>query len=267
MNKYTLPIQLILLNVCVISLVNISSVKTTRRCTKSFSLHPPSSLSFIIPSPAHGVVVLRVTEAGRFQLAAHHRTGALVSCQVALQTTLAIHTRPWDTTDEAPKEDSYDSTWNLMFAQVSVYFCFQRSQTFLTSPHSLIISQHIYRLDIGTVPNLDGTLSSGTIFHQCCALLFLTVLVHVVSVPRSLSPEGNYRLCFSLVVQRLHTACSIRAVKKRHRNGIRTQQDFNMEQVCISNVCGGSIYGIHIIINTFYGLGVLHQLPLIHVSE
>lgn len=44
-------------------------------------------------SPAHGVVVLRVTEAGGLQFAAHHGAGALVSRQVALQSTLAVHAR------------------------------------------------------------------------------------------------------------------------------------------------------------------------------
>lgn len=46
-------------------------------------------------SPAHGVVVLRVAEAGGLQFAAHHGAGALVSRQVALQSTLAVHARTW----------------------------------------------------------------------------------------------------------------------------------------------------------------------------
>lgn len=48
-----------------------------------------------VDSPAHGVVVLRVAEAGGLQLAAHHGAGALVSRQVALQSTLAVHARTW----------------------------------------------------------------------------------------------------------------------------------------------------------------------------
>lgn len=65
-------------------------------------------LSLIDLPPAHGVVVLRVAEAGGFQLAAHHRAGALVSCQVALQSTLAVHTRPWDTTEEKKRGDIHN---------------------------------------------------------------------------------------------------------------------------------------------------------------
>ena len=49
---------------------------------------------------AHGVVVVRVAEAGGVQLAAHHRAGALVPRQVALQAALAVHTRAWGTTEE-----------------------------------------------------------------------------------------------------------------------------------------------------------------------
>lgn len=43
--------------------------------------------------PAHSVIVLRVAETGGFQLAAHHRAGALVPRQVALQPVLTVHTR------------------------------------------------------------------------------------------------------------------------------------------------------------------------------
>lgn len=64
--------------------------------------------SFISLLPAHSVVVLRVAEAGGFQLAAHHCTGALISCQVALQSSLAIHTRPWETTEETRKTKRKD---------------------------------------------------------------------------------------------------------------------------------------------------------------
>lgn len=56
---------------------------------------PPNS-----SSPAHGVIVVRVTEAGGFQLAAHHRAGALVARQVALKSTLSVHAGTCDTTDE-----------------------------------------------------------------------------------------------------------------------------------------------------------------------
>lgn len=44
-----------------------------------------------------------------------------------------------------------------MKIHVSVYFHFHRSQTFFTSQHSLIISLHIHCLEVGKVPNLDGT--------------------------------------------------------------------------------------------------------------
>lgn len=48
---------------------------------------PPQNSS----SPAHGVIVVRVTEAGGFQLAAHHRAGALIPRQVALKSTLSVY--------------------------------------------------------------------------------------------------------------------------------------------------------------------------------
>lgn len=57
---------------------------------------PPQNSS----SPAHGVIVVRVTEAGGFQLAAHHRAGALVARQVALKSSLSVHAGTCDTTDE-----------------------------------------------------------------------------------------------------------------------------------------------------------------------
>lgn len=56
--------------------------------------------------------------------------------------------------------------------------------------------------------------SQKSIFNQRHDLLFLTVLLHALSVPRSLSSEGNYRLRLSLVVQGLHTACRIGTVKE-----------------------------------------------------
>lgn len=66
----------------------------------AFPVFPPmqANETWMIPgisfySPAHGVVVLRVAEAGGLQLAAHHGAGALVSSQVALQSTLAVHAR------------------------------------------------------------------------------------------------------------------------------------------------------------------------------
>lgn len=76
--------------------------------------------SFVSLSPAHGVVVLRVAEAGGFQLAAHNCAGALISCQVALQSTLAVHTRPWDHSGRSPRKDKREDIrpWIFMFAQV-----------------------------------------------------------------------------------------------------------------------------------------------------
>lgn len=58
---------------------------------------PPSQNS---SSPAHGVIVVRVTEAGGFQLAAHHCAGALIARQVALKSSLSVHAGTCDTTDE-----------------------------------------------------------------------------------------------------------------------------------------------------------------------
>lgn len=86
-------------------------------------------------------------------------------------------------------------------------------------------------------------------FHHCCALLFLTVLLQVVSVPRSLSPERNYRLCFSLVIQRFHTACGIGAVKEKH--------------VCVSD----KRVGFHIRL-CFIHVSLFKNRPLVtHISD
>lgn len=169
-------------------------------------------LSFISPSPAHGVVVLRVTEAGSFQLTAHHCAGALVTCQVALQTTLAVYTRPWDTVEEVQK------TRVKIRCEIS---CLLRSVfTFVSIDH-----KHSWHLNIPWLYHdlfIVWMLAESQILMAHChkgpfsSLPFLTMLLHVVSVPRSLSPEGNYRLCFSLVVQRFHTACSIGAAKEEH---------------------------------------------------
>lgn len=52
-------------------------------------------------SPAHGVIVIGVTEAGGLQLAAHHGAGALVPRQVALQSALPVHAGTWDTHRQA----------------------------------------------------------------------------------------------------------------------------------------------------------------------
>ena len=46
--------------------------------------------------PAHCVIVVRVAEAGGLQLAAHHCSSALVARQMALQTSLTVHPRPWE---------------------------------------------------------------------------------------------------------------------------------------------------------------------------
>lgn len=60
---------------------------TVKLMSDSIQIHPPQNSS----SPAHGVIVVRITEAGGFQLAAHHRAGALIPSQVALKSTLSVH--------------------------------------------------------------------------------------------------------------------------------------------------------------------------------
>lgn len=72
-------------------------------------------------------------------------------------------------------------------------------------------------------------ISIFTLFGRC--KLSLTVLLHVLSMSRSLSPEGNYRLCFSLFVQGLHTACSIWTIngKKEKKKDIESN-NVNVKQ-------------------------------------
>lgn len=135
---------------------------------------PPQNAS----SPAHGVIVIGVTEAGGFQLAAHHGAGALIPRQVALEPTLTVHAGTCDTTD---KPNTCPTCWfRPRFSFVGLKF--------LTPP----------RFDDISIFTLFGRWTRS-----------LTVLLHALSVSRSLSPEGNHRLRFSLFVKGLHTACSI----------------------------------------------------------
>lgn len=152
-----------------------------------------TALSDILFPPAHCVVVVRVTETGGFQLAAHHCTGALVSCQVALQTALTVHTR------------SLNTTQNKTFSGKSLFF-FPLSKTFQALRFPDRIGQC---LDDAGVPNLDRAAMMEDCFHERGDVPFLTVQIRVLSVPRPLPPEGNDRLGFSLVVQSLHAACCI----------------------------------------------------------
>lgn len=90
---------------CSVALLNLRQVKRGGNGraemlppphTGSFTPHDPSS-------PAHGVVIVGVTEAGGLQLAAHHGAGALVARQVALKSTLAVHAGTCDTADESQR--------------------------------------------------------------------------------------------------------------------------------------------------------------------
>lgn len=69
-----------------------------------FNPHAPHTNEALVPqsssSPAHGVIVIGVTEAGGFQLAAHHRAGALIPRQVALKSTLTVQAGTCDTPDK-----------------------------------------------------------------------------------------------------------------------------------------------------------------------
>lgn len=179
--------------------------------------------SFVSLSPAHGVVVLRVAEAGGFQLAAHNCAGALISCQVALQSTLAVHTRPWDHSGRSPRKDKRKDIrpWIFMFAQV-------RSKNI---PHFSTFFDYIATF------SLFGCWTGATSWWHIVIkkekkershLLFLTVLLHALSVPRSLSPERNYRLGFSLVVQGLHAACSIGTVREEAELELEHDGFFNI---------------------------------------
>lgn len=69
--------------------------------------------------------------------------------------------------------------------------------------------------------------SQKSISHRQSDLQFLTVRLHALSVPRPLPPEGNYRLCLSLVVQRLHAACCIGAVKEEEEAGAESEIEHN----------------------------------------
>lgn len=53
---------------------------------------------------------------------------------------------------------------------------------------------------------------------------FLTVRIHVLSVPRSLPPEGNHRLGFGLIVQRLHAAGSIGTAETKQKENYKNNQ-------------------------------------------
>lgn len=64
------------------------------------------------------------------------------------------------------------------------------------------------------------------------------MLLHALSVTRSLSPKRNYRLGFSLIVQSLHAACGIgtgreeaEAQLELNTAGIQHLSVF-MEQLC-----------------------------------
>ena len=86
-------------------------------------LTPTEPLNPVIsPSPAHGVVVLRVTETGGFQLAAHHRAGAFVSRQVALQATLTVHSGPFDKkeTPKTKKGKNYQQEFSCLLCSVFI---------------------------------------------------------------------------------------------------------------------------------------------------
>ena len=170
-----------------------------KRDTSVWDTANPSEVSVILHSPAHGVIVLGVTEAGGFQLAAHHGAGALISSQVALQSTLTIHARTWESTREAPKVKSTEFSCLFMFAMSHSPKDPKQSSllNILWLYHSLYIV-----CALGNLPNLD-------VIKEVFRLLFLTVLLQALSVPGSLPPEGNDRLCFGLVVQGLHAARSI----------------------------------------------------------
>lgn len=162
-------------------------------------------------SPAHSVVVLWVAEAGGFQLAAHHSTGALVSRQVALQPTLTIHARPWD---------AYGGWGVERKEREDIHVCSSQVFFFIPPKHaSLLIIPWLYH-NLFTVRKMAAS-QILIARHR----MFLTVLLHALSVSRSLSPEGNHRLCLSLVVQGLHTACSVGTGKEEARSKLELEHN------------------------------------------
>lgn len=61
--------------------------------------------------------------------------------------------------------------------------------------------------------------------------------IHVLSVPRSLPPEGNHRLGFCLIVQRLHAAGSIGTTE--------TKQNENYKSSCLKlHQTGSKVSGV-----------------------
>lgn len=68
--------------------------------TQMSHIPPPPPPPQASSSPAHGVIVIGVTEAGGLQLAAHHGAGALIARQVALKSTLTVHAGTWDSADK-----------------------------------------------------------------------------------------------------------------------------------------------------------------------
>lgn len=156
------------------------------------------------PSPAHGVVVIGVTEAGGFQLAAHHGAGALVARQVALESTLAVDAGACGGRRAAQKGARVGSGPGLSSAGSKA-----------PRPLRALIT------------------SAG---------LSLTVLLRGLSVPRSLAPEGNYGLRFGLFVQGLHTARGVRTTNEEKKRQ-KTQSNEGKAERNKSGAAAGVEYG------------------------
>lgn len=98
----------------------------------------------------------------------------------------------------------------------------------------------IWCLEDGSMSNLDKKPQKTDCIHQLCYVPFLTMLIHVLSVTRPFSPEGNYRLSFCLLVQCLHAACGIGTEKQSTiSDGIRAflthkkKHNFSSQTTCI----------------------------------
>lgn len=86
---------------CSVALLNLPHQENPSSVSYFIHTHHTQMRHFSPPnSPAHGVIVIGITEAGSFQFAAHHCAGALVPRQVALKSTLTVHAGACDTTDK-----------------------------------------------------------------------------------------------------------------------------------------------------------------------
>lgn len=65
--------------------------------------------------PAHGIIIIWITEACGVQFTAHHCGGTLIPSQVSVHTGLPIHTRPWNWNTAAKwTRTAFSTYWNTV---------------------------------------------------------------------------------------------------------------------------------------------------------